>query len=121
MKAAEQAALCVLVRTKEPKIEWHATQGTPGQLTEYLAKTAYVTLSYLLRSLQARNPATLKVCTLLDRVVSRIIDVPIAYQGFELPDVFDSGSSVPVVATAPQKGRGRVLSVGYSSIPIRPR
>jgi hypoxanthine phosphoribosyltransferase len=50
-----------------------------------------LTLSYLLRSLQARNPATLKVCTLLDRVVSRIIDVPIAYRGFELPDVFVVG------------------------------
>ena len=50
-----------------------------------------LTLSYLLRSLQARNPAGLKVCTLLDRVVSRIIDVPIAYRGFELPDVFVVG------------------------------
>jgi hypoxanthine phosphoribosyltransferase len=50
-----------------------------------------LTLSYLLRSLQARNPASLKVCTLLDRVVSRIIDVPLAYRGFELPDVFVVG------------------------------
>ena len=50
-----------------------------------------LTLSYLLRSLQARNPAGLKVCTLLDRVVSRIIDVPIAYRGFELLDVFVVG------------------------------
>jgi hypoxanthine phosphoribosyltransferase len=50
-----------------------------------------LTLSYLLRSLQARNPAGLKVCTLLDRVVSRIIDVPIVYRGFELPDVFVVG------------------------------
>jgi hypoxanthine phosphoribosyltransferase len=50
-----------------------------------------LTLSYLLRSLQARNPAGLKVCTLFDRVVSRIIDVPIVYRGFELPDVFVVG------------------------------
>ena len=50
-----------------------------------------LTLSYLLRSLQARNPSSLKVCTLLDRAVSRIIDVPIAYRGFELPDVFVVG------------------------------
>ena len=50
-----------------------------------------LTLSYLLRSLQARNPASLKVCTLLDRVVARIIDVPLAYRGFELPDVFVVG------------------------------
>jgi hypoxanthine phosphoribosyltransferase len=47
-----------------------------------------LTLSYLLRCLQARNPSSLKVCTLLLRVVSRIIDAPIAYRGFELPDIF---------------------------------
>jgi hypoxanthine phosphoribosyltransferase len=39
-----------------------------------------LTLSYLLRSLQARNAASLRVCTLLDRAVSRIIDEPIAYR-----------------------------------------
>jgi hypoxanthine phosphoribosyltransferase len=50
-----------------------------------------LTLSYLLRSLQARNPASLRVCTLLDRAVSRIIDEPIAYRGFELPDMFVVG------------------------------
>ena len=50
-----------------------------------------LTLSYLVRFLKARNPASLKICTLLDRVVSRIIDVPISYTGFELPDVFIVG------------------------------
>jgi hypoxanthine phosphoribosyltransferase len=50
-----------------------------------------LTLSYLLKSLQARNPASLRVCTLLDRPVSRIISMPIAYRGFELPDVFVVG------------------------------
>jgi hypoxanthine phosphoribosyltransferase len=50
-----------------------------------------LTLSYLLRSLQARNPASLRVCALLDRAVSRIIDEPITYRGFELPDVFVVG------------------------------
>jgi hypoxanthine phosphoribosyltransferase len=50
-----------------------------------------LTLSYLLRSLQARNPASLGVCTLLDRAVSRIIDVPITYRGFDLSDTFVVG------------------------------
>jgi hypoxanthine phosphoribosyltransferase len=50
-----------------------------------------LTLSFLVRSLQTRNPASLKICTLLDRLVSRIIDVPISYRGFELPDVFVVG------------------------------
>ena len=39
---AEQAALCVLVKTKEPKIEWHPTERSPEQLVEYLAKAEYV-------------------------------------------------------------------------------
>jgi PD-(D/E)XK nuclease superfamily protein len=39
---AEQAALWVLVKTKEPKIEWHPTQRSPEQSVEYLAKAEYV-------------------------------------------------------------------------------
>lgn len=38
----EQLALCVLVKTKEPKIEWHMTHRTGGQLIKYLAKVRYV-------------------------------------------------------------------------------
>lgn len=40
--AAEQTALCVLIKTKEPRIEWHLTQRTGDQLTEYLAKADLV-------------------------------------------------------------------------------
>lgn len=40
--AVEQMAFCVLVKTKEPKIEWHTTRRTGQQLTEYLAKVGYV-------------------------------------------------------------------------------
>ncbi len=39
---AQQAALCVLVKTKEPKIEWHVATRQPDQLTEYLGKVGYV-------------------------------------------------------------------------------
>lgn len=39
---AEQAALCVLVKTKEPKIEWFFTQRSGVQLLEYLSKADYV-------------------------------------------------------------------------------
>lgn len=49
------------------------------------------TLDYLLRMLRQRNPATLHVCTLLDKVVCRVIDVPIDYAGFEVPDAFVVG------------------------------
>ena len=50
-----------------------------------------LTLGYLLRILRERGPASLKVCTLLDRAVRRIVDPPIAYRGFEVPDTFVVG------------------------------
>lgn len=50
-----------------------------------------LTLSYILRSLELRKPASLKVCTLLDKKARRIIDVPIAYRGYEIADEFVVG------------------------------
>src|SRR5262249_52132610 len=50
-----------------------------------------LTASYLLRILRQRNPASLEICALLDKSASRIIDLPIAYRGFEIPDVFVVG------------------------------
>lgn len=38
----EQFALCVLVKTKDPQIEWHVVGRTGEQMTEYLAKVGYV-------------------------------------------------------------------------------
>ena len=50
-----------------------------------------LTLSYLLRNLESRNPKSLSVCTLLDKSVRRIPDIPIHYKGFDVPDVFVVG------------------------------
>ena len=50
-----------------------------------------LTLSYLLRTLHTRQPASLRVCVLFDRPKRRLIDIPLAYQGFELPDLFVVG------------------------------
>ncbi|MEE8503810.1 MAG: hypoxanthine phosphoribosyltransferase, partial [candidate division NC10 bacterium] len=50
-----------------------------------------LTLSYLLRNLEPRAPASLKVCVLLDKPARRIADLPIAYRGFEVPDKFVVG------------------------------
>jgi hypoxanthine phosphoribosyltransferase len=47
-----------------------------------------MTLNYLLRVLRARRPASLAVCTLLDKDVRRIVDLPIEYRGFAVPDRF---------------------------------
>jgi hypothetical protein len=38
----DQAAFCVLVKTKEPKIEWHVARRVPDHFTEYLGKVGYL-------------------------------------------------------------------------------
>ncbi|MCI0399344.1 MAG: hypoxanthine phosphoribosyltransferase [Chloroflexi bacterium] len=50
-----------------------------------------LTLNYLLRSLKAREPATLKVCTLFNKPEHRLVDIPLHYKGFDLPDRFVVG------------------------------
>jgi len=47
-----------------------------------------LTLSYLLGLLETRNPASLATVTLLDKVTRRIVDVDLAYRGFEVGDEF---------------------------------
>lgn len=48
-------------------------------------------LNYLLNNLQTRQPASLEVCTLFNKPSHRLIDVPIKYKGFDLPDLFVVG------------------------------
>src|SRR5438105_15758376 len=50
-----------------------------------------LTLQYLLRSLGARNPATLEVCALLTKPERRKVDLPTRYVGFEIPNKFAIG------------------------------
>ena len=50
-----------------------------------------LTLSYLLRTLRARDPASLEVCALLTKPDRRKVDLPIQYVGFEIPDRFAVG------------------------------
>ncbi len=50
-----------------------------------------LTINYLLKNLRARQPASLEVCTLFNKVEHRLIDVPIRYKGFDLPDRFVVG------------------------------
>ena len=49
------------------------------------------TLSYLLENLSSRHPATLKLCTLLDKPDRRVTNVFVDYTGFEIPDEFVVG------------------------------
>ena len=50
-----------------------------------------LTLNYIIGMLRERKPASIKVCALLDKKVRRIIDIPIDYKGFEIPDEFVVG------------------------------
>jgi hypoxanthine phosphoribosyltransferase len=50
-----------------------------------------LTLSYLIRNLESREPATLEVCALLTKPTRREIDVPVRYVGFEIPNKFVVG------------------------------
>ena len=72
-----------------------------------------LTLSYLLRTLRARNPRSLEVCTLLQKPERRKVDLEIRYTGFEIPNCFvigyglDHGErfrNLPYVAALNQNG-----------------
>ena len=74
-----------------------------------------MTLNYLLGVLRGRGPASVEVCVLLDKDIRRIVDLPIAYRGFEIEDRFvvgygldlDGGMrNLPYVATLPDSLMG---------------
>ncbi|MBA2443670.1 MAG: hypoxanthine phosphoribosyltransferase [Rubrobacter sp.] len=50
-----------------------------------------LTLSYLKRSLLARNPASLEICSLLSKPSRRKVELDVKYLGFEIPDEFVVG------------------------------
>jgi hypoxanthine phosphoribosyltransferase len=50
-----------------------------------------LTLSYLLRNLESREPASLEVCALLTKPDRREMEVPVRYVGFEIPNRFVIG------------------------------
>lgn len=49
------------------------------------------TLSYLLKNLSSRNPASIRLCTMLDKPERREVEVDVDYQGFRIPDEFVIG------------------------------
>ncbi len=50
-----------------------------------------MTLNYLLTYLRAHRPASLEVCTLLDKPARRLVEVSVKYTGFQIPDEFVVG------------------------------
>ena len=68
----------------------HPIAGLDVLLVEDIIDTG-LTLSYVLRVLKTRDPASLEVCTLLNKPRSRLIDQPLKYVGFDVPDEFVVG------------------------------
>lgn len=50
-----------------------------------------LTLEYVVKTLRARKPASLELCTLLDRPSHRVAGFDVKYRGFEIPDVYVVG------------------------------
>jgi hypoxanthine phosphoribosyltransferase len=50
-----------------------------------------LTLNYLLRYLRGKNPRSLRICALLDKPARRLVEIPIDYVGFTIPDQFVVG------------------------------
>jgi hypoxanthine phosphoribosyltransferase len=65
-------------------------EGEDVMLVEDIIDTGF-TSRYLLQSLAARSPNSLSLCTLLDRSTRRIVQVPVDYRCFEIPDRFVVG------------------------------
>jgi hypoxanthine phosphoribosyltransferase len=67
-----------------------------------------MTLQYVVKTLAARGPASLEVCTLLDRPHRRIADIEIRYRAFEAPDIYVVGYGLDYL------GRYRELPALYA-------
>ena len=65
-------------------------EGEDVMLVEDIIDTGFTT-RYLIQHLAGREPNSLAVCTLLDRTPRRIVQVPIDYRCFEIPDRFVVG------------------------------
>lgn len=80
-------------RTGAVRIVQDLTENIEGRdvlIVEDIVDTG-MTLNHLMRQLQAREPASLRVAALLDKRVRRLVDVPLHYVGFEIPDEFVVG------------------------------
>jgi hypoxanthine phosphoribosyltransferase len=65
-------------------------EGDDVLLVEDVIDTGF-TLRYLLQTLASRSPNSLAVCTFLDRTSRRIVQAPVDFRCFEIPDRFVVG------------------------------
>ena len=65
-------------------------QGEEVLIVEDIIDTG-LTLNYLVRYLRGKNPSSLRICTLLDKPARRLVEIPVDYIGFTIPDQFVVG------------------------------
>ena len=85
----------------------HPIQDEDVLLVEDIVDTGFTT-RYLLQTLAGREPRSLGICTLLDRTVRRIVQVPVDYRCFEIPDRFVVGCGLDY--------RQRYRNLGYIAV-----
>jgi hypoxanthine phosphoribosyltransferase len=83
--ATESSGLVRILKDLSAPIE-----GRDVLLVEDIIDTG-LTLNYLLRYLKGKNPRSIKVCTLLNKPARRLVEIPLDYVGFEIPDAFVVG------------------------------
>jgi hypoxanthine phosphoribosyltransferase len=83
--ATESSGLVRILKDLSSSIE-----GQDVLIVEDIIDTG-LTLNYLLRYLRGKNPASLRICTLLDKPARRLVDIPVDYVGFTIPDRFVVG------------------------------
>lgn len=82
------AASSGLVRISKDLDE--SIEGEDVLLVEDIIDTGFTT-RYLMQTLAARGPNSVAICTLLDRTVRRIVQIPVDFRCFEIPDRFVVG------------------------------
>ena len=65
-------------------------EGKHVVIVEDIVDTGH-TIAALIKSVEEHNPTSIKICTLLDKVSKREVDVPVDYLGFEIPPLFVVG------------------------------
>ena len=57
----------------------------------FIGSITGLTLNYLIRYLRGKAPASLRICTLLDKPARRLVEIKVDYVGFTIPDQFVVG------------------------------
>jgi hypoxanthine phosphoribosyltransferase len=83
--ATESSGLVRILKDLSASIE-----GEDVLIVEDIIDTG-LTLNYLIRYLRGKNPASLRICTLLDKPARRLVEIPVDYVGFTIPDQFVVG------------------------------